>query len=305
MNIYNGSPNYWADGTLDAVKVSGCVAGETWVSGTGCQLTTTTCPSGYTYGNNTCTSTEAAPLAKTEAQVQALLEPLVADPNADPFYQGLDDTTPVNVGNDIPLNPSLQQTPNNPTTVTPPVNGQQTITSPKRVTDQGDGTRKEEQTVINTTTTGDTITYNITNTSNIINNTTGATVSTETSTTTGTPPTPDTAGTFNDTPMPSVDPLIEMPAVPDFYTQKYPDGMAGEWQTFKTTIDQSSLVTTLHAMAPNWSGGECPSWTFNMNTGMVNLGVHDLAPPCWIFPILKIILMVTALFVARGLIFGG
>lgn len=217
------------------------------------------------------------------------LEDLSRDPN------GGVDTTEAG-----PATPEVSLPQNSPNTLTPTPDGA-IITTPKNVRDNGDGTRTEEETKVTTKTQGDTITYNIQNTTKIINNTTNQTVSTSTEENDGA----DLSGSYTDTPLGSPDLLVDMPEVPDFYEQKYPGGFGGEWDSFKTAIDQTPFFGLIDQLTPNWTGGQCPSWSMSFNWGFVDLGTHVIEPPCWIFPILKIIVMVTALFVARGLVFGG
>lgn len=141
-------------------------------------------------------------------------------------------------------------------------------------------------TTTQTTTTTTSITNNITNITNITNETT-----------TEKDEAPEESAT--DTPLSKI---------PELYKQKYPDGFAGVWSSFKTNISQTSFVRLISELTPNiGSGGSCPVWTFDL--GFIpgaSMGVHRLgAEYCFIWPILKIILMITALFTARRLIFGG
>jgi hypothetical protein len=85
-----------------------------------------------------------------------------------------------------------------------------------------------------------------------------------------------------------------------FYQSSYPDGISGVWSNFQSSVDQSSFVSAMHSMAPNWSGGSCPSWSIN-----VGFGSQDLSVPCYIWDVLGIIFIVSALFAARKIIFGG
>jgi hypothetical protein len=53
-------------------------------------------------------------------------------------------------------------------------------------------------------------------------------------------------------------------------------------------------------------GGSCPSWSFSFNLGaMGNYGSMGIAPPCWIWTAIKTIMIITALFAARRIVFGG
>lgn len=141
-------------------------------------------------------------------------------------------------------------------------------------------------TTTQTTTTTTSVTNNVTNITNITNETT-----------TEKEEAPEEVAT--DTPLSNI---------PELYKQKYPDGLSGVWNSFKTNINQTSFVRLISELTPNiGSGGSCPVWTFDL--GFIpgaSMGVHRLgAEYCFIWPILKIILMITALFTARRLIFGG
>jgi hypothetical protein len=102
---------------------------------------------------------------------------------------------------------------------------------------------------------------------------------------------------FNDTPL---------PAKPTLYTKKYPDGMTGVWEAKKTALMNSPLLGLVHSLMPNiGDGGTCPSWTVDLNLGLGNFGTGDVSVPCSLWPVLKIIVICSALLLARALIFGG
>lgn len=130
------------------------------------------------------------------------------------------------------------------------------------------------------------ITNNITNVTNIVN----------TETKTEDKPPEDSA---TDTPL---------AGIPELYKQKYPDGISGVWNSFKTKFNQTPFVNLIHQLTPNIpSGGSCPAWTIDLSwTPGGSMGVYRLGDDyCFIWPILKIIIIITALFAARRLVFGG
>lgn len=136
------------------------------------------------------------------------------------------------------------------------------------------------------TTTTTTITNNVTNITNIVNETT-----TE----------KDEAPEENATDTP-------LTGIPELYKQKYPDGISGVWNSFKTKFNQTPFVNLIHQLTPNIpSGGSCPAWTIDLSwTPGGSMGVYRLGDDyCFIWPILKIIIIITALFTARRLVFGG
>lgn len=96
--------------------------------------------------------------------------------------------------------------------------------------------------------------------------------------------------------------------IPELYKQKYPDGISGVWNSFKTKFNQTPFVNLIHQLTPNIpSGGTCPAWTIDLSwTPGGSMGVYRLGDDyCFIWPILKIIIIITALFTARRLVFGG
>lgn len=130
------------------------------------------------------------------------------------------------------------------------------------------------------------ITNNVTNITNIVNETT-----TE----------KDEAPEENATDTP-------LTGIPELYKQKYPDGLTGVFSDFKSRINTTSFVQLIGALTPNISGaGTCPSWTIDLTwTPGGSMGTHTIGQDfCWIWPILKIIVIVTTLFTVRRLIFGG
>lgn len=102
--------------------------------------------------------------------------------------------------------------------------------------------------------------------------------------------------TYTDTDFPEVEP---------FYEQQYPDGIEGIWEARKAELDQSEFVAFLQSFVPSFSGS-CPSFSLNLNvmTGS-NFGIHNFPSLCYVFDFIKVILLVTAVFTARALIFGG
>ena len=99
-----------------------------------------------------------------------------------------------------------------------------------------------------------------------------------------------------------------MPPIPELYVRQYPQGLAGIWQDKTAALTQTSLVTVLHQMMPTGiTGGTCPSWTLNLSFGpdWADLGTHEVAPPCWLWDVAKAIMIISALMLARQLIFGG
>lgn len=168
-----------------------------------------------------------------------------------------------------------------------------------------------------TTTVTSSTTHNVSYTTNTTNNTSTVTVSSVTvNTTTGpdgttestTETTTPSEGEQEDEPQYTLDYQgSAMPEIPDFYEQQYPDGFAGEWDKFKGKIGASPLAGFLNGLSSGLpGGGTCPDWSVALNFGaMGNFGTHVIAPPCAIWPFIKAVMILSALFVARRMVFGG
>lgn len=112
-------------------------------------------------------------------------------------------------------------------------------------------------------------------------------------TTTDTPP----VDSASDTPLPDQ---------PKLYTPKYPDGLIGVWTAKKAALMTSPLLNLVSGLMPSVpDGGSCPTWMLSLDVGIADFGVHDVAPPCWIWGFAKVVVIVSALLLARALIFGG
>lgn len=97
----------------------------------------------------------------------------------------------------------------------------------------------------------------------------------------------------------------EYPAVTPFYDQKYPDGLSGVWSKVSTDIDNSAFIGFLKSFVPTFSGS-CPTFGLSFNiASWANYGAVSFWNMCWIFDFIKIIMLVTAVFTARALTFGG
>jgi hypothetical protein len=73
------------------------------------------------------------------------------------------------------------------------------------------------------------------------------------------------------------------------------------WDENKDEFEQTALLQALESLKFPDGGGSCPSWTISI----WNLGDFTLLPECWVFGAIRAIIIVTAIFTARRLIFGG
>ncbi|MHB0820286.1 hypothetical protein ACYCFK_18670 [Stutzerimonas stutzeri] len=109
-------------------------------------------------------------------------------------------------------------------------------------------------------------------------------------------PSPDLDGTFSDTPFPEIEP---------FYQQKYPDGLQGAWNSRKAEFEDSAFMEFLSSFIPSFSGS-CPGWSMNVNiASWASFGIHEFQSLCWVFDFIKVVMLLTAAFLCRALIFGG
>lgn len=124
---------------------------------------------------------------------------------------------------------------------------------------------------------------------------------TETSTETSTPDspdqeTPDEQYSFEDAAFPEVKP---------FYEQKYPDGLQGVWDQKKSQVDSSEFMSFLSGFVPSFSGS-CPAFGLSFHiASWANYGNVSFSSLCYVFDFVKVVLLVSALFLCRALTFGG
>ena len=97
----------------------------------------------------------------------------------------------------------------------------------------------------------------------------------------------------------------EFPQVTPFYEQKYPDGLSGVWNQVSADIGNSAFIGFLKSFVPTFTG-TCPTFGLSFNiASWANYGSISFWNMCWIFDFIKMILLVTAVFTARALTFGG
>lgn len=107
---------------------------------------------------------------------------------------------------------------------------------------------------------------------------------------------PEESYTFNDSDLPVVEP---------FYTQKYPDGFQGVWDSANTDFEQSAFVSFLNSFVPSFSGS-CPAFSMSFAIGgIANFGTHGFGNLCYALDFVKVCIMLGALFLCRAIVFGG
>ena len=178
----------------------------------------------------------------------------------------------------------------------PVVGGPASVTSPSKTTTSSTGSQTS-QTTYN-------ITYN-NNSYSYSSSTTTTTKDAEGNTTDTT--TEDTSPEPGDV---EVTPAVRdtsMPPVPTLYERKYPDGIIGVWETRKAELQETGFSAALDALLPDIpDGGGCPQFSLPGGTiaGFAFPG-GNLGPPCWVWPWVKVVIVITSLFLARSLVFGG
>lgn len=97
------------------------------------------------------------------------------------------------------------------------------------------------------------------------------------------------------------------PDVPDtFYESEYEDGLQGIWDNAMAALEETDLGELIEGLTPDFPTGECPAWSMDFGIGhMIDMGVIGFEDICWLWLAIKIIMIITALFTARALIFGG
>lgn len=253
-----------------------------------------TCPTGqnWTLSGTSCTRPACATGFVRDGSTGICVDPLLNDDQAaSAIAAALPSGDPAAIVSAFP--PGTQIDPD-PATVTGPAS----VTSPSVTTTNT--TNNVTTTVTNSTTVNNTynnnqITTTVTN-NTVTKNAAGEVIATQVEE--GTPdPSKDDNATVIDTP------LTEMPTL---YERKYPDGIKGVWDTRSAEMKATPLFGLTAVFAPSVGGGSCPTWSMSANIGpQMMFGTHSLSPPCWLWTALKAVIIVTALLLARSLIFGG
>jgi len=176
-------------------------------------------------------------------------------------------------------------------------------------------TETEETTTSNTTTTENPDGSTTTTTTTTSNTTTsgGSSGTGTTTTTTTTTTNPDGSVTTTET-SETTEETLNTGGLPDgsggaesFWQSGYPDGLGGVWQSHQSSLINSPMAQWLNS----WSfanSGTCPTFSFAFDLGsMGNFGSAAIPSDllCYVFPIIRAIVLLSSLLLARRLIFGG
>lgn len=112
-----------------------------------------------------------------------------------------------------------------------------------------------------------------------------------------TPPADNPADVYN----------TKYPVFNTWWTPVYVNGVKGVWDKYSASLSQAPLVAGLKSLAPSFTGtATCPSFSLpdlDMVVYKIKLGKFDIA--CWIWDAIGAILLISAGFACRGIIFGG
>jgi hypothetical protein len=71
-------------------------------------------------------------------------------------------------------------------------------------------------------------------------------------------------------------------------------------------LEDTDFGELIDGLTPEFGTGECPSWSMDFGIGsMIDMGVIGFEDICWLWLVIKVLMIITALFTARALIFGG
>lgn len=99
-----------------------------------------------------------------------------------------------------------------------------------------------------------------------------------------------------------------LPEQANLYTKKYPEGIKGVWDAKKAQLQSSPLNQLVNVLLPPMAetGGTCPVFVLPASLAVwADFGDLDVSPPCWIWGVLKALVIISALILARALVFGG
>lgn len=155
----------------------------------------------------------------------------------------------------------------------------------------------------------DTSPYSVIVVTNVVSTTDPAVPTTPTVPGTATPSTPDVCAHNPDAAM--CQPLGTftnpgMPPIPVLYERKYPDGLIGIWDQKKQAMRETAVAQLASQIMPSGIGdGGCPQWQIPLDVGFWDYGTVPIGIPCEYWAVLRVIMIIGSLFLARALIFGG
>lgn len=105
------------------------------------------------------------------------------------------------------------------------------------------------------------------------------------------------------------DPPTDTPLsdIPELYKQKYPDGISGVITLKMEALKATPLFRLPSLLMPSLpNSGSCPSWQIDLGfSSWADMGTHTVQAPCMVWDFGKVVILISALLLARRLIFGG
>lgn len=89
-----------------------------------------------------------------------------------------------------------------------------------------------------------------------------------------------------------------------WWESQYPDGLSGIWDSKSESLNNTAFHQWLDGFSFA-SSGVSPVWAVPMDLGIVNFGTVNLQVPDYVWSFIGLCMIITALFTARALIFGG
>lgn len=101
-------------------------------------------------------------------------------------------------------------------------------------------------------------------------------------------------------------PSVDTSGSGSFWETNYPDGLAGIWAKHQAALSTSSVANWLNSWSFD-SSGSCPSFSFSFDVGFISFGSQSIPTDiyCYVFPVVRIFFIISALLLARRLVFGG
>lgn len=105
------------------------------------------------------------------------------------------------------------------------------------------------------------------------------------------------------------DPPVDTPLgdIPELYKKKYPEGISGVLNSKIAELKATPLFNLPSLLMPSLpNSGSCPSWQIDLRlAGWADMGSHIVEAPCMVWDFGKVVILISALLLARRLIFGG
>lgn len=86
------------------------------------------------------------------------------------------------------------------------------------------------------------------------------------------------------------------------YESKYDSSFSSHVSKNPINIENTSLGRMVNSFIPNLPVAKCPTWTM---PNLFSDDLIDLTPPCWIFDLIKSLVMISSLFLARKIVLGA